>query len=202
MEGHSYNEQKSVNGWRAAAVAADLSDNKPEQLGITPRALQELFARAASDTQHSYYVACSYVQLYRDQVYDLLLGNDTAPPVDVKTVAGRAKLSRSMTTKGSNGQEAAWFLPKEAALKMRYCTTKGFYVEGLTKHEVTTADEALKLFRKGIVRKVGDAAVRALAHRTWRRRPDAPCALLMLLRIQLGGGVCPARWRGDAVAPP
>ena len=42
-------------------------------MGMTPRALADIFNKAAADVAHSYRVFMSYVQIYMEVIKDLLL---------------------------------------------------------------------------------------------------------------------------------
>ncbi|GFR44638.1 hypothetical protein Agub_g5927, partial [Astrephomene gubernaculifera] len=63
---------------RAAAAAAssaphaDFGATPAEQLGLIPRAVRELFAAVGRNTERRFTIRCSFVQIYREQVYDLL----------------------------------------------------------------------------------------------------------------------------------
>ena len=45
-----------------------------EQVGIIPRAFQHVFEIIHSADNHSYIVQCSMLELYNEQIYDLLEG--------------------------------------------------------------------------------------------------------------------------------
>ena len=174
MEGYDY----SAKGGRAPT--ADFERTPPHKLGVTPRAVQLLFdavaernaACAAAGDGASLRVMCSFVQVYREQVLDLL--NPALP---------------------TSGDMAARGVP--VGLKLRWARGREFFVDNLYVGEAPTAADALRLFQGGLGHKrmaetrmcaapraiLGDATLRrAILRRAILRRnsPDAPRLLLPL----------------------
>ena len=127
MEGYDY----SAKGGRAPT--ADFERTPPHKLGVTPRAVQLLFdavaernaACAAAGDGASLRVMCSYVQVYREQVLDLL--NPALP---------------------TSGDMAARGVP--VGLKLRWARGREFFVDNLYVGEAPTAADALRLFQGGL----------------------------------------------------
>ena len=116
MEGYDY----SAKGGRAPT--ADFERTPPHKLGVTPRAVQLLFdavaernaACAAAGDGASLRVMCSFVQVYREQVLDLL--NPALP---------------------TSGDMAARGVP--VGLKLRWARGREFFVDNLYVGEAPTA---------------------------------------------------------------
>ena len=156
MEGYDY----SAKGGRAPT--ADFERTPPHKLGVTPRAVQLLFdavaernaACAAAGDGASLRVMCSFVQVYREQVLDLL--NPALP---------------------TSGDMAARGVP--VGLKLRWARGREFFVDNLYVGEAPTAADALRLFqgrRDANVRRVRGASLEAHAIRrpSFRGRSAAP----------------------------
>lgn len=130
MEGYEYNQTPKgpvVN-----------FDTPRERLGVVPRTVNALFeaiqARnsAAAPGAPKYRVLCNFVQIYKEQVLDLL--NPAVGPSGSQPVFG-----------GGGGSGDA---PR--GLKLRWSPQKEFFVDNLFIEEVETADDALHLFQKGV----------------------------------------------------
>lgn len=67
MEGFKYTKDK-----KGGPPSVDFEKSDPELFGITPRTIQTLYDKMAADTERRYTVKCSYVQIYKEQAYDLL----------------------------------------------------------------------------------------------------------------------------------
>jgi hypothetical protein len=50
---------------------------KDEQPGILIYAMQDLFKEIEEDKEKTYFLRCSYIEIYNEQVYDLLRTEDT-----------------------------------------------------------------------------------------------------------------------------
>eukprot|EP00899_Mesostigma_viride_P022462 jgi/Mesvir1/33/Mv19461-RA.3 len=139
MEGFEYARQ----GEAGEAPAVNLHTRK-ERLGLIPRALGYLFdkVQAANDNRHNagyrYQVHASYVQIYKEQVYDLLNPNILYKIPDTHDVPEDER-QRHIPTQG---------------LRMRWGRREGFYLENVYKFECGTAEQALELFRAGVANKI------------------------------------------------
>ena len=123
MEGYEYAPSKP-----GKAPEPRVDSTPPERLGIVPRAVKLLFskvaacnaaAKASGGTQETR-VLCSFVQVYREQVLDLL--NPAAPEL--------------------HGQLRG--------LKVRWSVAREFYAENLFVEEAADAGHALSLFETGV----------------------------------------------------
>lgn len=90
--------------------------------GISIRCINQLFDFIASDSHTHYTVKCSFIQIYQEQVYDLLA--ETQPT----------------RTYGSHTAASANSLP--VGLRIRWTPKTEFYVENLYTFECKTAKEA------------------------------------------------------------
>lgn len=147
MEGYSYHNQPKAKG----APVADFDMTPPEQLGITPRAVFALFEALNKDPERRFCVKCSYVQIYKEQAYDLLnptslMAGPGGEPPSPNIVRGKT-LQKEWNERDTGGLN-------QGALRMRWSKQEDFYLENLFKVEVGTADEALSLFRAGVSNKV------------------------------------------------
>ena len=130
MEGYDY--APAVNG-KAPQV---IFDTPKEKLGIVPRTVHHLFEvlrqRGASAPAGApkYRVMAHFVQIYKEQVLDLL-----NPAASGLNAAGAFGGSGVGSTQG---------------LKLRWSPAREFYVENLFVEEVETADAALELFQRGV----------------------------------------------------
>jgi Kinesin motor domain len=70
----------AARGLRAGQTGAGktytLASMEADNVGMTPRALADIFNKAAVDVMHSYKVWISYVQIYMEVIKDLLLPSD------------------------------------------------------------------------------------------------------------------------------
>ncbi|KXZ47551.1 FAP125 protein [Gonium pectorale] len=122
------------------APAADPSATPEEQLGIVPRAVRELFAAAARDTSRRFTIKCSFVQIYREQVYDLL----NPATMEALPGVGRGGARGARRVGGVVG----------GPLRMRWSQQEEFYLENLFTPEVESAEEAIQAFQAGVANKV------------------------------------------------
>ncbi|GLI63402.1 hypothetical protein VaNZ11_006364, partial [Volvox africanus] len=119
-----------------AAPQADFTATPDEQLGLVPRAVRELFAAIARDHRRRFQIRCSFVQIYREQVYDLL------NPSTLSGLPGGC----------SNGPRRPG--STSGPLRMRWSHQEGFYLDNLLMPEVESAEEAATAFQMGIGNKV------------------------------------------------
>mmetsp|Transcript_16196 Transcript_16196/g.49208 ORF Transcript_16196/g.49208 Transcript_16196/m.49208 type:complete len:785 (-) Transcript_16196:291-2645(-) len=122
MEGFEY--LPAANG---KAPQVDIEGTPPTRLGIVPRAVRQLFARVDAENAKGgskVRVMCSYVQIYKEQVLDLL---------------------NPATSTGPNGAPRG--------LKLRWSAAREFYCENLFIEEANDANHALSLFESGVQHK-------------------------------------------------
>lgn len=98
------------------------------RLGVIPRAIDELFARlrATGEPGVAWRVRCSYFQLYKEHIYDLLSGE---VPADGGALTG---------------------VNRRRGLKLRYTKARDFYVENLSEYEIRAPEDAFELFQRGV----------------------------------------------------
>lgn len=68
-----YNGSVMAYGQTGAGKTYTLASMETDNVGMTPRALADIFNKAAVDVVHSYKVFISYVQIYMEVIKDLLL---------------------------------------------------------------------------------------------------------------------------------
>eukprot|EP00927_Polykrikos_kofoidii_P065271 TRINITY_DN61052_c0_g1_i1.p1 TRINITY_DN61052_c0_g1~~TRINITY_DN61052_c0_g1_i1.p1 ORF type:complete len:1076 (-),score=159.44 TRINITY_DN61052_c0_g1_i1:136-3363(-) len=137
MEGFTYDHQAGRQAPSAdmKCPRARVDTTADEQLGIIPRAIRSLFAslererggmsaavnEGDASSNENFCVKVSFLQIYKENVYDLL------------NVAGQAR--------GDEG----------ASLRMRWDSVKGqFFLENLFEYECTSADEVLDHYAAGV----------------------------------------------------
>ena len=67
-----YNATLLAYGQTGAGKTFTLSSIQPNAVGVIPRALQEVFDSISQDSVHAYTVTLSYLQIYCEQIQDLL----------------------------------------------------------------------------------------------------------------------------------
>ncbi|KAJ2808333.1 Kinesin- motor protein [Coemansia guatemalensis] len=121
-----------------SAVGTDLlnSTRMSQQAGMIPRTLYNLFY--ALDKQSAeYYVRVSYVELYNEELRDLLVGTDTGGMAEDHT-----------------GMSRGGFEPMGGNLKVFDSgSDKGVVIQGLEEKIVTSAREAVGLLQQGAIRR-------------------------------------------------
>ena len=140
MEGFEYSTTQNIPSnassteKRAAMPRAQISRTQSERLGIMPRALRDLFAAIsrAPKSQGQFVLRCSYVQIYNEQVLDLLDANQFA-----KRSSGNTVLS-----------------PRSSGLRLRWHSQRGFYAEDLCVVEVDCVEDAEKVLHAGMRNKI------------------------------------------------
>ena len=114
-----------------------------ERLGVVPRTVGALFDAlrernaAAGAGAPKYRVLCNFVQIYKEQVLDLLNPTSTS-------LGGGGGNQPVFGGGGGGGGDA----PR--GLKLRWSPQKEFFVDNLFIEEVESADDALHLFQKGV----------------------------------------------------
>jgi kinesin family protein 5 len=68
-----YNGSVMAYGQTGAGKTYTLANMEADHVGMIPRALADIFNKAAADVVHSYRVYMSYVQIYMEVIKDLLL---------------------------------------------------------------------------------------------------------------------------------
>ena len=91
----------------------------PDTSGLIPRVSTHLFDELSATSSRRYQVSASYMEIYQEQVLDLI------------------------TTKGFSSPSSV------SNLKVRTHPTDGVYVENLSRHKVSSVEELLKLIRVG-----------------------------------------------------
>uniref|UniRef100_A0A061SPL9 Kinesin-like protein n=1 Tax=Tetraselmis sp. GSL018 TaxID=582737 RepID=A0A061SPL9_9CHLO len=136
IEGFKYKQVAKVSrsdGWRLEPQAV-FNETDPENLGIVPRAVNLLFRSIArQQDRRRVRVGVSYVQIYREQVYDLL----------------NPALAREGVRASNPSEQVAG-----PGLRMRWSHNQQFYLENMYKCECSTAAEVLELYQKGVHNKV------------------------------------------------
>eukprot|EP00195_Chlamydomonas_chlamydogama_P000098 CAMPEP_0202918878 /NCGR_PEP_ID=MMETSP1392-20130828/74439_1 /ASSEMBLY_ACC=CAM_ASM_000868 /TAXON_ID=225041 /ORGANISM="Chlamydomonas chlamydogama, Strain SAG 11-48b" /LENGTH=371 /DNA_ID=CAMNT_0049612047 /DNA_START=68 /DNA_END=1180 /DNA_ORIENTATION=- len=117
--------------------AADFSTPE-DRLGVIPRAVSCLFDSVGADTSRRFNIRCSFVQIYKEQAYDLL------NPTSIVMAGG----AESQRRNAKPGQVAA------GALRMRWSKTEDFYLENLFKVECGSAEEVMNAFKHGVQNKM------------------------------------------------
>ena len=134
MEGYNYIREAGGKGPRVNF------DTPTERLGVVPRAIRTLFDRvnalnaAPAPGAPRYRVMCHFVQIYKEQVLDLL------NPSSAGAYSG-----------GVFGGGAGSGAPQ--GLKLRWSPEKNFYVDNLFVEEVGSAADAEALFQRGVKNK-------------------------------------------------
>ena len=119
MEGYLYRPAE-----KGKAPVVDITGTPEERLGVIPRTVDALFAEVArlnaegGDVTRR--VVCSFVQVYREQVLDLL---------------NPATAAQGQGLRG---------------LKLKWSRERDFFVDNLFVEEVSDADAALALFQSGV----------------------------------------------------
>lgn len=67
-----YNATLLAYGQTGAGKTHTLSSMQPDAVGIIPRAASEIFAAVGADPMHDYVIHMSYLQIYCEQMQDLL----------------------------------------------------------------------------------------------------------------------------------
>eukprot|EP00798_Chlamydomonas_sp_ICE-L_P027733 gene27733-7379_t len=131
------------------SVTADFDATPQDQVGVIPRAVDALFrAVDRESTSKRFSVKCSFVQIYKEQVYDLLNPLALNNPVNGKQQKEPAGFGQG---KRVNPGAPAGF---SGALRMRWSKTEDFYLENLFKCECQTAEELMDMFKSGVTNKV------------------------------------------------
>ena len=94
--------------------------------GITHMAARDIFATIAADPQHSYAVRVSFLEIYNEEVRDLLVAAD-----------------------GKSGAAGAGGQRQQATLAVREDPKAGVFVENLTSHRVYNLDTLLHYLNLG-----------------------------------------------------
>lgn len=110
-------------------------DTPKEKLGIVPRTVHSLFdalrhrASTAAAGAPRYRVLCHFVQIYKEQVLDLL---------------------NPASSSGGGGVYGGSGVGGLSGLKLRWTPEREFYVDNLFVEEVDSAAAALDLFQRGV----------------------------------------------------
>lgn len=108
------------------------------EAGIVPRVLHRLFSLLESAVNTEYTVRCSYVELYNEELRDLL-------SAEYNPVAAGDKQPMAMAG-NSHGQQVG-------GLKLYEDGKKGVMIQGLEETGVRTLQEALGIVNKGCMRR-------------------------------------------------
>ncbi|KAG2428784.1 hypothetical protein HXX76_011484 [Chlamydomonas incerta] len=132
-------------GAARSAPHADFTSTPEAQLGVIPRAVRDLFAAVQKSCDRRYTIKCSFVQIYREQVYDLLNPASLAPAAQQQQ---RQQQQRGGVAGGAGAAGAV------GPLRLRWSKAEEFYLENLFTPEVETAEEAMAAFQAGVANKV------------------------------------------------
>ncbi|KAG2449588.1 hypothetical protein HYH02_005121 [Chlamydomonas schloesseri] len=122
---------------------ADFISTPESQLGIIPRAVRDLFAAVHKNQDRRFAIKCSFVQIYREQVYDLLNPASLSPGQHQKQQQQRGGVAAAGAAAAAGGP-----------LKLRWSKAEEFYLENLFTPEVESAEEAMAVFQAGVANKV------------------------------------------------
>ena len=148
MEGFLY--QQAAGG--PSATVHEAAEGCGGQYGVIPTVAAKLFdalrARQSAVGAGEASVSCTYVQIYREQVYDLI-GDASALRVDGSS--GAAAFGRAGAAPGAGAAHAPG--AKLEGLRLRWLPGRGFYLEDVTTQACSSAAEALAVFRTGVKNK-------------------------------------------------
>eukprot|EP00930_Biecheleria_cincta_P036902 TRINITY_DN2528_c0_g2_i1.p1 TRINITY_DN2528_c0_g2~~TRINITY_DN2528_c0_g2_i1.p1 ORF type:complete len:1129 (-),score=254.30 TRINITY_DN2528_c0_g2_i1:61-3447(-) len=185
MEGFSYEHHNGHAAPTAAAARpkANAKRTPPEKLGIVPRAIEALFARAdalrsraetrAPGSGHnSCVVRLSFLQIYNEKIFDLL----------------NPSLSVAQRESGGKGEEFS-------GLRLRWDAAKRqFFVENLFQYECSSAEEAMQHYQNGVANKhVASTAMNVASSRSHT---------LLVLTLLRREGLRPSDATSAGAAPP
>ena len=112
-----------------------LDELEETSLGIIPRSLRHVFGHIDANSETSKWtVTVSFLQIYLENVQDLLATNDGQTPMSVANENEKPLLGTS--------------------LKIRENPRQGFYVEGLQKYIVESVEETVELINFGLRNRV------------------------------------------------
>lgn len=139
MEGFKYISQglSPTASLKSPAPHADFDNTPAAQLGIVPRATRALFDALAACKGRRATVRASFVQLYKEQAYDLL------NPTPLALMNGPARPTKPGAPPAPGG-----------ALRMRWSKVEEFYLENLFKVECSSPEEVMAAFKSGVANKV------------------------------------------------
>jgi len=101
--------------------------------GITQMAARDIFACISKDTEHTYVVRVSFMEIYNEGVFDLLVGGN----------------ANDQLCDGGGGGSGPNRSSSRTALDVRKHPKKGFFVENLTSHRVDNLDTLLNYLNIG-----------------------------------------------------
>lgn len=151
MDGLEYHVRETKKGKKKC----DITIPEASQQGLVFRSIQHLFDRVRAenaktgdpDVDRVYTVRCSFLQIYQENVYDLL-----APPKKKPRKMRFTELDDRRTRFG---------------LKVRWSKREGFYVENLFQNECANAEECCAQFVRGVgSRTVASHAMNASSSRS------------------------------------
>ncbi|MEW5315947.1 MAG: hypothetical protein WDW38_007341 [Sanguina aurantia] len=156
-----------------AAPFADFAATPPGQLGIIPRAVTSLFkALQEHSATRGFRVVCSFVQIYKEQAYDLL--NPAFHSDGGRRTAAGGKGGANSGTQGPEGLAGAKRRQQQqppqqqkpftgvgatptgvgGALKLRWSKGEEFHLENVFKVECCGVEDVMGAFRQGVRNKV------------------------------------------------
>ncbi|KAF4318916.1 hypothetical protein BBO99_00006931 [Phytophthora kernoviae] len=137
MEGYEYEACGTIdpgnNNSRTRVRFKTMSDpSTSERIGLIPRVIAHLFDLIAGSTngEREFTVRCSFVQIYNEQILDLLNPSHLQP--------GSKRGGRQSTP----------------GLRLRWTAARKFYVENLRMLECTSPPQVLGYFQEGVRHKV------------------------------------------------
>eukprot|EP00698_Gefionella_okellyi_P015011 TRINITY_DN4200_c0_g4_i2.p1 TRINITY_DN4200_c0_g4~~TRINITY_DN4200_c0_g4_i2.p1 ORF type:complete len:670 (+),score=110.55 TRINITY_DN4200_c0_g4_i2:138-2147(+) len=130
LEGHDYLADEMDTPFADFRTA-------PEQLGLTPRVIASLFQQIEQRAGDGriYSIRCSAVQIYNEQVLDLL---------NPDAAAAHAVNEQNQENTGNERP------PGSPGLRMRFNNEHGFYVENLFVYECATAKDVQEVWRTAV----------------------------------------------------
>lgn len=118
---------------KSYTMMGDLDESA--RVGLIPRVCEQLFDRMLDDSNMTYTIEVSYLEIYNERVRDLLRDNSSS-----NTNAASASASAS-----SNNQT-----PQQFTLKVREDAKTGTtFVQGLSTHRCSKYEQLLELIQRG-----------------------------------------------------
>jgi len=119
--------------------------------GIVSRAIAQVFAVSGAEIDETHTrVECTYVEIYREQVRDLLQGDagasENAPPPPPR---GRALQAGNRTPPRAKTPPRCKTPPPQKQPRIREDERRGVFVDGCTRTRCRSAEECIDAFRAG-----------------------------------------------------
>ncbi|TMW65199.1 hypothetical protein Poli38472_009366 [Pythium oligandrum] len=139
MEGYDYERPRDMNIGSSGAPQArfDTSD----RIGLIPRVIFKLFEHIARSSSREFVVKCSFLQIYNEQILDLLNPAHFLQP--------RSRVASKLPVKNGNSRPSS-----QQGLRLRWSAVRDFYVENLRVMECSSPQQVLQHFQDGIKHKI------------------------------------------------